>query len=93
QLQDRYPDYEDAYALSPLQAGMVFHTLYTSESTDYFEQALLSLDGTLDQVALEHAWRQVVERHPALRTTVHWRGVPHPLQVVHRETDVDVRRV
>ncbi|MGY1433609.1 non-ribosomal peptide synthetase [Streptomyces reniochalinae] len=93
QLQDRYPDYEDAYALSPLQAGMLFHTLYTPESTDYFEQALLSLDGTLDQVALEQAWRQVVERHPALRTTVHWRGVPHPLQVVHRETDVDVRRV
>ena len=34
---------EDLYELSPMQQGMLFHTLYAPESEVYFEQLLCIL--------------------------------------------------
>ncbi|WP_167543313.1 non-ribosomal peptide synthetase [Streptomyces violaceusniger] len=90
QLRTTYTDFEEAYALSPLQVGMLFHSLFTTGSTDYFEQAIFTLAGHIETRAFESAWRQIAERHPALRTTVHWQDVPRPLQLVHRDVDIDI---
>ncbi len=59
---------ESIYPLSPMQEGMLFHSLYEPESGVYFEQFSFTVHGNLDVSAFELAWRQVVERHPALRT-------------------------
>jgi amino acid adenylation domain-containing protein len=76
---------EDIYSLSPMQQGMLFHTLYASESRVYFEQLICTLEGNLSASAFEQAWQQVVERHPILRTAFLWEDLDEPLQIVRQQ--------
>jgi surfactin family lipopeptide synthetase C len=78
---------EAIYPLSPMQQGMLFHTLYTPESGVYFEQLCFTLNGDdrhpgLDVAAFERAWQSLIDRHPALRTVFAWETRDKPLQVV-----------
>ena len=59
---------QDVYPLSPLQEGMLFHSLYAPESGVYVEQLSCELLGPLDVAAFERAWGRVIERHAILRT-------------------------
>ncbi|HXI89885.1 MAG TPA: amino acid adenylation domain-containing protein [Blastocatellia bacterium] len=74
---------EDSYALSPLQQGMLFHTLYAREPGVDIEQFLFTIHANLDIEAFARAWRQVVDRHPILRTSFRWDGLDEPHQEVH----------
>jgi SAM-dependent methyltransferase len=76
---------EDIYELSPLQRGMLLHTVHDGASDMYLGQHVYIVDGPLDAGALIQAWRQVFTSHPALRTSFHWDGLDKPLQVVHRD--------
>jgi amino acid adenylation domain-containing protein len=78
-------DIEAIYPLSPMQQGMLFHTLYTPGSSAYFEQQCLTLVGELDPAAFRAAWQATLARHPALRTLFVWEGRERPLQVVRRD--------
>jgi amino acid adenylation domain-containing protein len=73
---------ESIYPLSPMQQGMLFHTLQASESGAYFVQSVFTLHGRLNTAAFEQAWRRVVERHPILRTLFKWENNKEPLQIV-----------
>src|SRR5215472_13589791 len=79
---------EDIYELSPLQQGMLFHTLYDPSLGEYIEQESFPLDGPIDIPILARAWRRVVERHPVLRSSFHWEGLEKPVQVVHRNVQL-----
>nr|WP_041842091.1 non-ribosomal peptide synthetase [Actinoplanes friuliensis] len=81
---------EDVYPLTPLQAGMVFHSLVDAGAGLYADRTRLRLGGVTDPTVLAAAWQRVVDRTPALRTTVVWEGVDHPVQVVHREVTLPV---
>src|SRR5690348_14343342 len=76
---------EAIYPLSPIQQGMLFHSLYEPDSSIYFEQLVFALRGDLNSAALQRAWQHVVERHPILRTIFVWEGREKPLQVVRRQ--------
>ena len=76
---------EDVYPLTPLQEGILFHTLYAPGSGVYVGQAGYVLAGPLDAAALERAWQDVVARHEALRAGFAWEGLPRPVQVIRRE--------
>jgi hypothetical protein len=82
---------EDIYPLSPMQQGMLFHTLYSPESGLYFEQITCVLRGPLDVPAFERAWQQAVDRHPALRTLLAWERRDPPLQIVLKPGQVTIR--
>ena len=75
---------EGVYPLSPAQKGILFQALY-AEGDLYVVQVELELAGTLSLPALEQAWRAVIARHPALRTSFHWEDLDKPLQVVRKE--------
>ncbi|HSS49492.1 MAG TPA: condensation domain-containing protein, partial [Thermoanaerobaculia bacterium] len=83
---------EDLYPLSPLQEGLVFHSLYAPGSGVYLSQLLCRLSGEVDERAFEEACRRVVMNHPVLRTSFRWEGLERPLQVVHGRVAVGLRR-
>lgn len=76
---------ESIYPLSPMQQGMLFHSLYAPESGHYMEQISCKLVGELDTGAFQRAWQRVVDRHAILRTAFVWRKVDQPMQVVHKQ--------
>ncbi len=82
-MSDRRP-IEDIYPLSPMQQGMLFHTLYEPHSGTHVLQLCCRLAGALDRTALRRALDRVVERHAVLRTSFVWEEVAEPLQVVER---------
>jgi amino acid adenylation domain-containing protein/non-ribosomal peptide synthase protein (TIGR01720 family) len=82
---------ETIYRLSPVQEGMLFHTLDAAGSGVYLEQAACTLRGQLEPAALRRAWEWAVARHPALRASFHWEGMPRPVQVVHRRVELPWR--
>jgi amino acid adenylation domain-containing protein len=73
------------YELSPLQAGILFHTLYAPGSGVYCVQVAWELRGDLDASAFARAWQLMLDRHPALRTSFHWQESDVPQQVVQAE--------
>lgn len=75
---------EAIYPLSPLQQGMLFHTLYAPKAAVYFGQFHCTLQGDINVNAVKWAWQRVVDRHPILRTAFVWESLDEPLQVVGR---------
>src|SRR6185369_16777537 len=81
---------EDLYQLSPMQLGMLFHTLEAPETGVYFEQSVFTIEGPLDTSSFERAWQAVVDRHSILRSAFLWQNLDSPVQVVHRRMDIVV---
>ncbi|WP_414753961.1 amino acid adenylation domain-containing protein [Anabaena sp. CCY 9910] len=73
---------ESIYPLSPMQQGILFHSLYDPESGVYCEQLSCTLHGSINTTAFAQAWQRVVERHSALRTFFVWDNLDQPHQVV-----------
>ena len=79
---------EDIYSLSPMQQGMLFHTLYSPESEVYFEQLVCTLKGQLNLSFFQEAWQEIVAKHPVLRTSFHWEEIEKPLQMVSQKVEL-----
>src|SRR3989304_4690287 len=73
---------EDSYALSPLQQGLLFHSLYAPHSGVDIEQIVCALHEDLKVRAFEAAWQRVIQRHAALRTSFRWTDLDQPVQEV-----------
>lgn len=86
-------DVESIQPLTPLQAAFMFHGARqdTDGGIDPGQlQARIELEGELNQQAFSAAWHSLLQQHPALRTSIHWRDLKQPLQLVHRHCDIDV---
>lgn len=81
---------DDIYLLSPMQQGLLFHTVLSPDSGQYTQQYSCKLYGKLDLEAFEGAWRTVIERHRMLRTSFAWKGLEQPRQIVHKKLDFNV---
>jgi amino acid adenylation domain-containing protein len=81
---------EDAYELSPLQQGLLFHSVYAPESGVYVLQIEWLLRGEINLKAFEHAWQQAVNRHSSLRTCFVWKNLDKPLQVVRQSVKLSI---
>jgi amino acid adenylation domain-containing protein len=76
---------ENIYPLSPVQQGMLFHTLLAPGSGVYLQQRSCTLHGPLDVTQFRKAWERVVQRHAVLRTAFSWEHRVEPFQVVYRQ--------
>ncbi len=83
-------DIEDVYPLTPMQQGMLFHTLLEPESGAYFEQFTCTIHPPFDAGLFERSWRQMLDRHPILRSGFLWEGLDQPLQVVYKHLHAPV---
>ncbi|TLQ42863.1 non-ribosomal peptide synthetase [Streptomyces marianii] len=81
-------DIEDIHPLTPMQSGMLFHTL--SDSGTYSEQMTFELDGVTDPALLARAWQRVADHVGVLRAALEWQDVERPLMVVRRRADMPV---
>jgi len=77
-------DLEDAYPLSPMQQGLLFHGLSGAGEGEYINQLAFDLDA-LEPAQLRAAWQQLIARHPILRSSFAWDGLEQPLQLVYRQ--------
>ena len=84
-LVEHLPAFEQIYLLTPLQQGLLFQSLYAPNSGDYVTQIRFTLQGTLNEIALLHAWQEVLQRHAILRTSFIWEDLDQPHQVVSRQ--------
>ncbi|SED57850.1 non-ribosomal peptide synthetase [Pseudomonas anguilliseptica] len=81
---------EDAYPLSPLQKGLLFHSLLEGDSGVYVNQLQAELSGPFAPEPFLAAWRAAVAAHPLLRTGVLWQGLDEPVQAVYRQLELPV---
>ncbi len=81
---------EDIWPLTPLQVGMLFHSVLDDGSPQYLDQVRMLLDGVEDPRALGRAWQRVIDRTPILRSCLIWENVDEPVLVIHRRIDVPV---
>lgn len=79
---------QNIYPLSPMQQGMLFHSLYAPETEVYSEQLSCKLSGQINLSAFRRAWEEVLNRHDILRTAFVWEDLDEPLQVVHQKLNL-----
>ncbi|WP_375491857.1 amino acid adenylation domain-containing protein [uncultured Nostoc sp.] len=79
---------ENFYPLSPMQQGILFHSLAAPKSGIYFEQFSWTIHGKLNVTAFHRAWEYIIERHSILRTCFVWEGLKEPVQIVHRQVNL-----
>ncbi|MFB7122158.1 non-ribosomal peptide synthase/polyketide synthase [Kitasatospora sp. NPDC056273] len=80
----------DVYPLTPMQAGMLFHSLLDPDGDTYVNQVQLVLDGVTDPHALAEAWQRTADANAILRTRLSWQDGAEPLQVVQHRAAVPV---
>src|SRR3954454_3985167 len=81
---------ENIYKLSPVQQGMLFHTLYAPGEGVYFEQFELDFGEGFDPAVFTRVWQELVDRNPVLRTSFVWEGLEDPVQVVYKRATLPV---
>ncbi|WP_347907812.1 amino acid adenylation domain-containing protein [Pseudomonas grandcourensis] len=84
------PAIEDVYPLTPMQQGMLFHTLYEPQAEAYINQLRLDIQG-LELAAFGRAWQAAINRHDILRSSFHWLGLECAHQVIHRQIDLQLQ--
>ena len=82
---------EDAFPLSHLQQGLLFHSRLEGESELYLQQVHCTLRGEVDPAALARAWQALFVRHAMLRTGFAFEGLDQPVQIVHRAVAAPLR--
>ena len=82
-------DVDDAYPLSMLQAGMIFHSEYDHGA--YHVVDSMRLQCPFDATHLAKALEGVMARHPVLRTSIDLSRYNEPLQLVHRAVPVPLK--
>ncbi|WP_367254171.1 non-ribosomal peptide synthetase [Pseudomonas sp. stari2] len=74
---------EDVYPLTPMQEGMLLHTLLEPGTGLYYMQDRYRINSELDPERFAQAWQAVVARHEALRASFCWNVGEDMLQVIH----------
>ncbi|MCU1758285.1 non-ribosomal peptide synthetase [Pseudomonas sp. 14P_8.1_Bac3] len=75
---------EDVYPLTPMQEGMLLHTLLEPGTGLYYMQDRYRINSALDPQRFADAWQAVIARHEALRASFCWNVGEAMLQVIHK---------
>lgn len=78
----------DAYPLTMLQAGMIFHSELDPDTSMYQNMCSAHLQAPLRVELFQQAVQALVARHPILRTAFDLEHYSQPLQLVYETADV-----
>nr|WP_283472136.1 non-ribosomal peptide synthetase [Methylosinus trichosporium] len=84
---------EDILPLTPMQQGMLLHTLLDPESGMYLMQDRFNIHSALDIDALWRSWDVAFQEHAALRAGFVWQGMETPCQIIHRNVTLPKERL
>ncbi|MHC5290487.1 lichenysin non-ribosomal peptide synthetase LicB [Bacillus licheniformis] len=76
---------QKVYPLTPMQEGMLYHAMLDPESSSYFTQLELVIDGEFDLGIFEKSVNQLVRSYDILRTVFVHQQLQKPRQVVLAE--------
>ncbi|MES4905601.1 MULTISPECIES: amino acid adenylation domain-containing protein [unclassified Streptomyces] len=93
-VRERFPDAVDAYPLTGTQHNVLHRLLTTREpGGNVVHQRFRITGAAFDPRAFARAWQHTVDHFPVLRTSFLWEGLAEPVQVVHREAELEVRQL
>jgi amino acid adenylation domain-containing protein len=81
----------DAYPLTALQAGMLFHSELAPDAGHYHDIFSFHLRMPFDSEALHATLQQLIDLHPVLRTSFNLSDFSEPIQLVHEKVTVPLR--
>ncbi|MFF9062343.1 amino acid adenylation domain-containing protein, partial [Streptomyces sp. NPDC014882] len=88
-IEAAHPATADILPVTPLQQGLLFHTLFDEGGPDvYTVQFLYDLEGRLDAAALRGAAEEMLRRHPGLRAAFRLDGLDHAVQVIPESVEL-----
>jgi amino acid adenylation domain-containing protein len=87
-MKQKNKEIESIYPLSPLQQGLLFHSLAAPDSGMYFIHSSYKIHGHFNLHNFEKAWQTVVSRHAVLRTFFIWEDCQKPLQIVCKSVNL-----
>jgi amino acid adenylation domain-containing protein len=83
-------DVEDAYPLTLLQSGMLYHMGLTAERPAFHNVNTWHIRAAFDAGKLQAAVDRVVARHAVMRTSFDLTSYGQPLQLVHRTVELRI---
>nr|AFR69334.1 nonribosomal peptide synthetase SpiDE1 [Pseudomonas sp. Q71576] len=89
EIEHDHPQLADMYGVTPLQQGILFHSVAQNPSFLYVEQLHWRIVGEFRADCFQQAWSEVIRAHAALRTTFRWRDLKTPVQLVHHLLEPD----
>ncbi|AIG26780.1 non-ribosomal peptide synthetase [Brevibacillus laterosporus] len=81
---------EKVYPLSPMQEGMLFHSLLGDTQHAYFEQMRLIIQGDLNVSYVEQSLNHLISKYDIFRTLFLYEKLQRPRQVVLKERKTTV---
>lgn len=89
----QFKNIENAYPLTKLQSGMIFHSQYSNNSTVYHDIFTYHLGGPYNYNILKRALEKLISVQPVLRTSFNLVNFSEPLQLVHSESIVPIEEI
>lgn len=86
-------DIEDAWPLTMLQSGMIYHTMLEEETSVYHDLFDYTLAAPVDLARVRQAWRLICARHPQLRAAFDLATFSQPLQLICANAQIPVEIV
>ncbi|MCY7931339.1 non-ribosomal peptide synthetase, partial [Bacillus inaquosorum] len=75
---------ENIYPLTPMQKGMLFHSLFDPSSGAYFQQTMFDLHGDLDIDSFSKSLDGLSQKYDIFRTNFYRDWKDQPLQIIFR---------
>ncbi|WP_235941328.1 non-ribosomal peptide synthetase [Paenibacillus puerhi] len=81
----------DIYPLTPMQEGMLFHSLIDKESGAYVEQRCFTIKGRLDAALFEESFGLLIQRYDILQALIVHEGLKSPKQIIVENMRINFR--
>ncbi len=83
-------DIKEIYPLSPMQEGMLFHSIMDGAIGTYFEQVTITVEGDIDVDLFEKSLNGVISKYDILRAVFVYKKSKQPLQAILKERKTKV---
>ncbi len=83
----------DISTLSPLQEGMLFHSLYDDDASAYVTSFTCDFIGGLDAQIFRKSWEHITSKHSILRTGIFADELSVPVQCVYKKVALKIEEV